>query len=128
MTPKYWGFTGDGVQTDFPIAGADVADPVFYDVMLDRLGQDPADDYTIILGDDLADSVIRFAMPPPDLEEGWVVLRGYARAFSLGDPITLSILLDYLRIRDRHRGRYRVRSHRHRPRARPGHRDQRRAR
>lgn len=103
VTPQYWEINGDGVATDFAIAGADVSDPAFYDVYYNRVPQEPFDDFTIVLDDvDLdtyANSAIRFASPLANGQTGWVVLRGYARAVSLGDPVTGTQVESYLRVR-----------------------------
>lgn len=88
VTPRYWQFTGNGTQTDFPIEGADVSDALFYDTVLAGAGQEPYDQFTIILGEDTADSVIRFATAPPAGADGFTILRGYARPSSSEDPIT----------------------------------------
>ncbi len=100
VLPQYWEFDGDGVQTDFTLPGAAISTPEFYDVFYNRVPQEPYDDYSIILGDtvDFSDSVIRFVDPPANGETGWVVLRGYARPFTSGDPVTGDMLESALRI------------------------------
>lgn len=87
VSPKYWEFTGDGVSTDFELPGADVSDPLFYDVAIARALQEPYDDYTIV-GDTATGYVVRFPVAPANGAQGWVVLRGYARPYSGVQPVT----------------------------------------
>ncbi|HAL23985.1 MAG TPA: hypothetical protein DCP40_14885, partial [Stenotrophomonas sp.] len=91
VTPKLWTFTGDGEVTDFPLAGADVLDPLFYDTAVEAT-VDAADylvakpgDYQILPGVDGSAPAIRFAAPLGDGINGFTVLRGYARPW-IGQP------------------------------------------
>jgi len=95
VAPRGWGWEGDGTTTDFPITGADVSDPLFYDTAAedapgsgDYLVLRPGVDFTVLtdLGPDLA--MIRLAVPPPDGQKGFTVLRGYARPYTGPAPIT----------------------------------------
>ncbi|MBD3684101.1 hypothetical protein H3005_19800 [Stenotrophomonas sp. Br8] len=91
VTPKLWTFIGDGEVTDFPLAGADVLDPLFYDTAVEAT-VDAADylvakpgDYQILPGVDGSAPAIRFATPLGDGINGFTVLRGYARPW-IGQP------------------------------------------
>lgn len=75
--PKFWQFTGDGTTTEFTIAGADVADDLYYDVAVGGVAQNPGVDYDIIIGSSVLNSSIVFATPPPNGVVGWVVLRAF---------------------------------------------------
>jgi hypothetical protein len=81
-------FVGDGVETDFPIAGATVSDPNFYDTYIAGVGQEPGIAYTIIMGATPDDTMIRFVTPPADGAIGWTVLRGMVMPYSGPPPIT----------------------------------------
>lgn len=76
----YWEFVGDGTETDFTIPGADVTDEIYYDVQIDGEGQNPREDFIVIVGADLAGSVIRFTVPIPNGVTAWVVLRASSSA------------------------------------------------
>lgn len=88
VAPKIWQFDGDGSTRDFGIPGADVDDPLFYDVFLQRAGQEPYDDFSIVMGLDSSDTLLRFAAAPPNATTGWIVLRGYARPYQGDAPVT----------------------------------------
>lgn len=77
VIPKFWQFTGNGTETDFFIPGADVADDNYYDVAVGGVAQNPATDYTVIVGSSVQNSIIRFSSPPPNGVVGWVVLRAF---------------------------------------------------
>ncbi|HEL5345933.1 TPA: hypothetical protein UOJ01_004552, partial [Stenotrophomonas maltophilia] len=94
VTPKFWAFEGDGVVTDFPLAGADVLDPLFYDTAVEtaagsnvypvsKPGIDGA--FTIVPGVLGAPPAIRFNPPLGDGVRGFTTLRGYARPW-IGQP------------------------------------------
>lgn len=94
VTPKFWAFEGDGVVTDFPLAGADVLDPLFYDTAVEtaagsnvypvsKPGIDGA--FTIVAGVLGAPPAIRFNPPLGDGVRGFTTLRGYARPW-IGQP------------------------------------------
>lgn len=88
VAPQIFTWTGDGVTKDIPIPGADVTDPLFYDTALAGAVMEPYVDFTVVIGDDPADSVMRFAVAPGDGVEGFTVLRGYARPYTGPTPIT----------------------------------------
>lgn len=94
VTPKFWPFEGDGVVTDFPLPGADVLDPLFYDTAVEtaagsnvypvsKPGIDGA--FTIVEGVLGAPPAIRFNPPLGDGVRGFTTLRGYARPW-IGQP------------------------------------------
>lgn len=85
---KLFTFTGDGVETDFPLVGADVSDPNFYDTYLAGAGQEPGVAYTIIMGSTPADTLLRFVTPPANGVIGWSVLRGMVLPYSGPPPLT----------------------------------------
>ena len=85
---KLYTFTGDGVETDFPLVGADVSDPNFYDTYLAGVGQEPGIAYTIIMGATPDDTLIRFVTAPASGQVGWTVLRGMVMPYSGPAPIT----------------------------------------
>lgn len=89
VEPLYWNGAGDNpAAAEYPIPGASVQAAAFYDVYIGGNGAVPEQDYTIILGEDPADSVIRFT---PELEPNvtWlVVLRGYAKPYTGAAPVT----------------------------------------
>lgn len=81
-------FIGDGVETDFPIAGATVSDANFYDTYLDGVGQEPGIAYSIVMGATPDDTLLRFVTAPADGAIGWSVLRGMVLPYSGPPPIT----------------------------------------
>jgi hypothetical protein len=88
VAPKIFDFTGDGVTTDFPMVGADVTDPLFYDTALAGAVLEPFVEFTILPGDGVVDPVIRLATAPANDVKGFTVLRGYARPYTGTTPIT----------------------------------------
>ncbi|HDS1595856.1 TPA: hypothetical protein QEL30_000636 [Stenotrophomonas maltophilia] len=93
IAPKFWAFEGDGEVTDFPLAGADVLDPLFYDTALEKtvgagdyLVSKPGD-YQILPGGDGVAPAIRFTTAPADGQRGFTTLRGYARPWIGETPI-----------------------------------------
>lgn len=89
----------DGVVTDFPIPQATVDDPGIYDVYfeqtlgaLDFVGMRPGLDYRVNIGLDPADSVMSFAVAPAAGLRGFAVLRGYARPWTGGTPLTTAAM------------------------------------
>lgn len=88
VKPLVWEFVGDGVSTDFPIPAADLPAPEFYDAYVDRLGQEPVKDFTILPASDLNQYSIRFTVPPAMGASGFVILRGSAKPYDGGAPIT----------------------------------------
>lgn len=95
VSPKGWGWEGNDNDTDFPIIGADVSDPLFYDVAMeqtagagDYLVLRPGEDFTILTDLGPANAAIRLTAPPADGIRGFAVLRGYARPFAGPTPIT----------------------------------------
>lgn len=94
VTPQFWSFEGDGEVTDFPLAGADVLDPLFYDTAVEVTAG--AGDYKVakpgVLGEFTiepgvsgAPPAIRFNPPLADGVRGFTTLRGYARPW-IGQP------------------------------------------
>ena len=77
VIPKFWEFVGNGTETDFFIPGADVADALYYDVAVGGVAQNPDDDYDIIVGSSVQNSIIRFSTPPPNGVVGWAILRAF---------------------------------------------------
>lgn len=77
VVPKFWEFVGDGGETDFFIPGADVADALYYDVAVGGVAQNPDDDYDVIVGSSVENSLLRFSTPPPNGVTGWVILRAF---------------------------------------------------
>lgn len=89
----------DGVATDFPIPQATIDDPSMYDVYFEQVvnagdfvGMRPGVDYTIIVGADPGDSVMRFAVAPAAGLRGFAVLRGYARPWAGDPPLTTTAM------------------------------------
>ncbi len=93
VTPKVWSWEGDGESTDFPLDGADVFDPLFYDTAMEATAGAadylvvPPDAYTIVPATADAPPVIRFPVPPAEGIRGFTVLRGYARPWIGQTPI-----------------------------------------
>lgn len=88
IEPRVWHGVGDGITQDFPLFGADVADPGFYDTYVSGLGVIPNEDYTVLLNDTPEDTLLHFEEPPADGAVWFTVLRGYARpANPQGEPI-----------------------------------------
>lgn len=89
VKPQVWDFTGaDGTETDFFLPGSDLPDPSFYDVYVARLGQEPTADFTIIPAADGQPYGIRLATPLGAGVKMFVVLRGSAKPYDGGAPIT----------------------------------------
>ncbi len=93
IAPKFWSFEGDGEVTDFPLAGADVLDALFYDTALEKtagagdyLVSKPGD-FQILPGGDGVAPAIRFTTAPADGQRGFTTLRGYARPWIGETPI-----------------------------------------
>ncbi|MGN7766999.1 hypothetical protein ACTJJM_05795 [Stenotrophomonas sp. 22692] len=97
ITPRLWTFEGDGEVTDFPLAGADVLSPLFYDTAVEITAgagnykvSRPVDaagvgEFLIVPGVDGAPPAIRFKVPLADGVQGFTTLRGYARPW-IGEP------------------------------------------
>lgn len=97
ITPRLWTFEGDGEVTDFPLAGADVLSPLFYDTAVEitagagnykvsrPVDADGAGEFLIVPGVDGAPPAIRFKVPLADGVQGFTTLRGYARPW-IGEP------------------------------------------
>lgn len=77
VVPKFWEFVGNGTETDFFIPGADVADALYYDVAVGGVAQNPDDDYDVIVGSSVENSLLRFSTPPPNGVTGWAILRAF---------------------------------------------------
>lgn len=97
VSPKLWTFEGDGEVTDFPLAGADVLDPLFYDTAVELaagvgnykvsrpVDADGIGEFLIVPGTAGAPPAIRFNPPLGDGVRGFTTLRGYARPW-IGQP------------------------------------------
>lgn len=97
VSPRLWTFVGDGEVTDFPLAGADVTDPLFYDTAVELSANAgnykvsrPVDangvgEFLIVPGVSGAPPAIRFLQPLGDGVRGFTTLRGYARPW-IGQP------------------------------------------
>ncbi|WP_143048239.1 hypothetical protein [Stenotrophomonas maltophilia] len=97
ITPRLWTFEGDGEVTDFPLLGADVLSPLFYDTAVEITAgagnykvSRPVDaagvgEFLIVPGVDGAPPAIRFKVPLADGVQGFTTLRGYARPW-IGEP------------------------------------------
>ncbi|REC87108.1 hypothetical protein DXT57_07870 [Stenotrophomonas maltophilia] len=115
VTPKFWAFEGDGVVTDFPLEGADVLDPLFYDTAVEtaagsnvypvsKPGIDGA--FTIVAGVLGAPPAIRFNPPLGDGVRGFTTLRGYARPW-IGQPPVYTVAPPHRELeRQHHRRRW----------------------
>lgn len=88
VQPQLFTWVGDGVTTDIPLPGADVSDSSFYDTAQNGLVLEPEDDFTILMFDDVNDTIMRLKTPTPNGVKGFTVLRGYARPYSGDAPIT----------------------------------------
>jgi hypothetical protein len=98
VSPLKFDFLGDGVTTDFQMVGAQVDDPVFYDVVMeltsgdrDFVAVEPAQDFIIVPGAVSTERYIRFLVAPGNDIEGFIVMRGYARAASTEYVVSLDI-------------------------------------
>ncbi|MHC2115189.1 hypothetical protein ACYPJF_06765 [Stenotrophomonas geniculata] len=99
VSPRLWTFVGDGEVTDFPLAGADVTDPLFYDTAVELAANAgnykvsrPVDangvgEFLIVPGVSGAPPAIRFLQPLGDGVRGFTTLRGYARPWIGQQPI-----------------------------------------
>lgn len=94
VSPQLWEWEGDGESSDFPLPGADVEDPLFYDTAMEVDGEageynvlKPGTDFTIVMGETLDDTVIRFPAPIPAGVKGFTILRGFARPYIGPAPI-----------------------------------------
>ena len=87
LVPRFWQFIGNGVDTEFFIPDADVEDTAYYDVAVNGVAQNPGQDYTVIVGTNPSNSLIRFDNPIPNGQIGWAVLRTLlGQAVSLVSP------------------------------------------
>lgn len=89
----------DGVTTDFPIPQAAVDDPGMYDVYFERtpsvgdfVGMRPTADYSVLVAADPDDSLMRFVTAPAAGLRGFAVLRGFARPYAGGAPLTTTAM------------------------------------
>jgi hypothetical protein len=99
VSPKFWTFEGDGEVTDFPLTGADVLDPLFYDTAAEitagagnykvsrPVDSDGIGEFRIVPGVSGAPPAIRFSAPLGDGVRGFTTLRGYARPWIGETPI-----------------------------------------
>ncbi|MDY4297510.1 MULTISPECIES: hypothetical protein [unclassified Xanthomonas] len=95
VAPRSWSWLGDGTTVDFPIPGADVGNSLFYDSAMERTAGAadyrvlrPEEDFTVVVGADTTESILRFAVAPAAGLHGFTVLRGYARPYTGPSPIT----------------------------------------
>lgn len=95
VSPRFYDWTGDGDATDFPMVGADVSDPLFYDVAQETAAGSgeytvlrPGADFSVLLDLGPANAAIRLVSPPADGVRGFAVLRGYARPSAGPTPLT----------------------------------------
>ena len=100
VAPQFWDFEGDGTETDMPIPGADVDDALFYDTGVELVAASgeyfiakPNEDFTVIIGDDPLDSIMRFVTPLANGARGFTTLRGYARPYTGATPLTSTKLI-----------------------------------
>src|SRR3546814_13884967 len=82
VSPQVFTWTGDGVTKDIPIPGADVSDSSFYDTAQAGVVLEPGVDFTIVMTDDVSESILRLTTATPNGVTGFSVLRGYARPYS----------------------------------------------
>lgn len=82
-SPRLWTFEGNGVATEFFLPGADITDPLFYEVFVadpDIVGgaaQQPVTNYSIVIAVDPEGSKVVLTAAPGNLVKGWVILRAY---------------------------------------------------
>lgn len=95
VSPRIYDWTGDGDSTDFPMVGANVSDPLFYDVAQETAAGSgeytvlrPGADFSVLLDLGPANAAIRLVSPPADGVRGFAVLRGYARPSTGPAPLT----------------------------------------
>lgn len=100
ITPLFYSWIGDGESTDFPMLGADVDNPYFYDTAMETAAD--LGDYFVVRPDtgfkvlpsvSGASMVMRFPVPPADGVHLFTTLRGYARPW-IGDPPIYTTALD----------------------------------
>lgn len=94
--PRKWDFIGDGVTTTFFIPGADVSDPLMYEVVVGEGAREPTDSFTVTIAQDPAGSFITLAAPPGNAVQGWVRLWGYAKPVG-NDLMTNQTFIDLLK-------------------------------
>ncbi|QYW01940.1 tail fiber [Stenotrophomonas phage Piffle] len=94
IIPKYFSWIGDGIQTSFPLNGADAYNKYLFDTSQENtVGQkdfhavNPSD-YNIDPPVGAAPATIRFLTPPKDGTIGFAVLRGYAKPYVGEPPLT----------------------------------------
>ena len=90
VAPVKFDFLGDGVTTDFLLAGSQVDDPLFYDACMELTAGsrdfgavEPGQDFTIVPGASSTERYLRFYTAPGSGVEGFAILRGYARSSSV---------------------------------------------
>jgi hypothetical protein len=88
VAPRVWTFAFNGDDVTFPIVGADVEAPGFYDVYVDGAGLQPTAGYIVEIGEDVADSTMTFTEVHADGLTGFAVLRGYAKPYVGAPPVT----------------------------------------
>lgn len=89
VKPLVWHFVSAG-GTDFDLPGADLDAPSFFDVYVNRLGQEPTTDFTILVPADPGDPrTLRMTTPTAANDVVFVVLRGSAKPYDGGAPLTV---------------------------------------
>lgn len=104
ITPRFYPWIGDGESTDFPMPGADVDNPYFYDTAMETAAG--SGDYFVVRPDTGfqvlpsvagASSVMRFPVAPADGVRLFTTLRGYARPW-IGETPIYSTALDLVSV------------------------------
>lgn len=91
VAPRVWNgqWSGEsGQDLEFLMPGADVGESGFYDVYVNGVGMQPGVDYEVTLGEDIAETRIRFSEVPAPNSIWFAVLRGYAKPYTGPAPIT----------------------------------------
>src|SRR3546814_17052432 len=78
VSPQVFTWTGDGVTKDIPIPGADVSDSSFYDTAQAEVVLEPGVDFTIVMTDDVSESILRLTTATPNGVTGLSVKIGRA--------------------------------------------------
>lgn len=95
VAPRVWDgqWSGESEEDlEFLMPGADVGESGFYDVYVNGVGMQPGVDYEVELGEDIAETRIRFSEVPAPGSIWFAVLRGYAKPYTGPPPLTQSDL------------------------------------